>query len=189
MTRSTKGKSSAMKQILLVALILLFTTGFEAASQWCYPSFWYAYMGIGSFTLRDPGGNTLLSYSGNTGWGYVSSSTCSLSPNTTYTFSITGGYYMYGGQYPQSCNIWLDANNNYSFEYPSESLYYNCCTYTFNGSFQIPANGTTGLRRLRIEMDYYGYGGRNACPSTYYGSYLDFNVTCAYVQPYDIGVS
>lgn len=197
-----------MKIALAVTFFVVFLLGaIPSEAQWCSPYFYYP-MGTNQFIIRNPSGTTIWSYYGYTGTGTFVSSTCNLQPNVTYSFYWQGGdyygyYYYYGYTYylyPQQLALWLDANNNYTFDSNERMYYTGTGTYStsFSGTFTIPSQGSTGTRRFRLISTYYYYCQYyNACPDNpcpsggyyYYGTYLDFNVNATYVIQNDAGIT
>lgn len=81
--------------------------------------------------------------------------------------------------YTYNTNIWIDFNNNYTFEaseivYSGEST--NANPTDLDASFTLPASATLGLHRMRIGTADSGQATPNACYSGSYGITLDFTV-------------
>ena len=86
--------------------------------------------------------------------------------------------------YTYGTNVWIDLNNNFTFEtpellYSGESLSTN--PTTLNASFMMPATAALGQHRMRIGTADSGQSPANPCYSGSYGVTLDFtvNVTAA----------
>ncbi len=205
------------KRWIVVALFLLACLGqtswAQLANNSCVPN-WY-YGGTGS-----PG--TTSYYMSNfvfNGSSYATSpnhnqaalatvGTASTNTNTTYsalpgqtcTFTITGTL-----SYYDSFGVWVDWNNNGTFETSERMSYYKSyptSTNTYTGSFVVPASVTPGPKRMRATWDYYyqwyygcyyGYAPAlcaNPCATwnngsgyyQYYGDVLDFTLNVGYAN-------
>lgn len=109
---------------------------------------------IASFTLN---GTTSSTGDNN---GYLAAdgtNSISLTAGNSYPFTVTPGF---GSQaLPEQSRIWLDANQNGTFE--TSELIYDQGTTSFgatNGSVLIPSTATAGSTRLRVQMAYQGTG-------------------------------
>jgi hypothetical protein len=122
-------------------------------------------------------------YIDETGSGY----TATMNPGSTYSVRIGSNT---TGPYQMSDQIWIDFNNNGTFE-ASESIggaLWGTLTYTH--SITIPSTATPGVYRMRVVADYAPscaasgpcYPNVNPCPLTGvvgYGDVRDYVITIA----------
>ncbi|MCF8373217.1 MAG: T9SS type A sorting domain-containing protein [Bacteroidales bacterium] len=102
----------------------------------------------------------------------------------TYTLTVSAGY---SSTY---FRVWIDFNNNYTFE-ASESVSNGMCTssgtqYTFN--LTIPNTVSPTTTRMRIRSNYYA-DAADPCVSYTYGNAIDYSVTILPLSDVDAGVS
>lgn len=102
---------------------------------------------------------TYTNGSGNdNGYGdYIQATTIDMDLNATYNVSVTPGWG--GTQYDEYTRIWIDLNQNGTFE--NGEIVYDQGTASqtaATGSITIPANATPGNARMRIQMAYVGQG-------------------------------
>jgi hypothetical protein len=155
-------------------------------------------MGVNEFVIYDSDYNTIMSYYGYSDYGTYDYNTCTLVAGETYYFEWRGGdyygyWYYYGydwALYPQMVAFYLDANGDYSFDTSTETIWQSGYYDNYHsGSFTIPADGSSGYRRLRIYNTYgYWYNWIDPCNYNYYGSYVDFDVMAQYVIQNDAGI-
>lgn len=106
--------------------------------------------------------------------------------STTTSVEIGGAYSISmqsGPTNPQGFGVWIDYNNNSSFEI-SEFVYAspNYSTDIFSAYISIPTTASAGTRKLRVRSNYYGVVASNeSCASFSYGETEDYNITV--VQP------
>lgn len=69
--------------------------------------------------------------------------------------------------YTFGMGIWVDWNNNMSFE-PSEQMFQSSSYQSsFSGSFNVPAGVAVGSYRMRVMADYNNYAPTDACSLNY----------------------
>lgn len=133
---------------------------------------------IESFTLN---GVTTTSGDNN---GYAAAdgtNSITLEQGQSYPFTLTPGFE--GQALPEYTRIWLDANQNGTFE--SGEIIYDQGTTSFGpltGDVTIPASATTGSTRLRVQMAYRGTGQATlpgVCGDFTWGEVEDYCVTIA----------
>lgn len=95
----------------------------------------------------------------------------STNADTTLNFTLANPFY------PEHCVIWLDTNNNGSFQ-NSEIVFQSVTSDTLhNGSFLIPASLNTGTYTLRVKISYFSNYLLNPCLIIDdYGQVLDFKI-------------
>lgn len=133
---------------------------------------------IESFTV-----NGVTTTSGNNN-GYLSADGTNavvLEQGVTYPFTLVPGYG--AQQLPEQTRIWIDENQNGTFE--STELIYNQGATTFgtlNANLTIPGSTTIGSTRMRIQMAFQGTGqtsAPNECGDFNWGEVEDYCVTIA----------
>ncbi len=121
-----------------------------------------AYGTVNNPTLGEPGG-----------YADYSNLSSDYSQSDLVTLNIT-----YSTGYTYNTKIWVDWNNNSSFDDPGEEMYTGVSTAanptTLNTSFTIPANATAGIHRMRI-------GGCDSeipipCYADVWGTYEDYSL-------------
>lgn len=105
-----------------------------------------------------------------------------LQRGASYTFNITPGFAAQA--LPEYTRIWLDANQNGSFE--SSELIFDQGSSSFGNisqSISIPGSADTGSTRMRIQMAYMGTGQTslpNVCGDFIWGEVEDY---CVKIKP------
>jgi subtilisin family serine protease len=91
-----------------------------------------------------------------------------------YPISLTQGYA--GTVYPEVFTVWIDFNQNGTFE-ATESIYTSGTTTTFpnTGNIIIPTTALLGATRMRVSMKYNGVS--TACEAFAYGEAEDYCIT------------
>jgi hypothetical protein len=166
-------------RLFLLTIIASLSISAAQATVYCNPTF---SLGCSSWKVQNVILNTL-------NWS-VGTASCS-----TYDYTSTGTTLTAGVSTPMSvttgkwcgCTVWIDFNNNGSFDDLGENLYYNyngAQTYGYNFNITVPASTPSGTYRMRVlggwGSDGYsttntnGYGG---CGTYQYGSYDDFTIT------------
>jgi hypothetical protein len=173
---------------LLSALLLLVCSNLlinnAGAQTYCTPTFTNGCDGFNPWHNNSISLNTLSWTIGSTScttYDYTSMST-TLVAGTTYTMTVASGVYT-------GCTVWIDLNDNGSFEDPGENFYHSYVagpggyeTYTF--PITIPACSPAGTHRMRVlagwgtdgyDVSTNGYG---SCGTiTYsYGNFDDFTL-------------
>jgi len=124
---------------------------------------------------------TYTNNSGNNG-GYADFSTSTSIPVETfasYNFGITLGWG--GAQYNEYSRIWIDYNQNGTFE--TAEMVYNQGTASQtnpSGSITIPGTATLGITKMRVQMAYQGAGQStlpSVCGNFTYGEVEDYCLT------------
>ncbi len=169
---------------LVVAVLLLFASQFEARAQYCSPYGYYPYYGyITRFVFNGINNSSTYASSGYSNYSSISSNPCIV--GQTYQFQIYG-YSLWGGYYPGYL-IYVDWNHNNVLE-QSELVSYSwnyggTTNYNFTGNITIPLNAVQGPTRMRINYSgyyyysyyvYYYYGG--ACGGYYYMEWEDYTI-------------
>lgn len=91
----------------------------------------------------------------------------------TYTFTSTSNASDSGDQ----MLVWIDFNNNGSFEDIGELVLIDSGQSPWNGSIAIPANASLGNRRMRIRVFYVGADpSPSPCGDSPYGQVEDYTV-------------
>jgi hypothetical protein len=130
-------------------------------------------------TVNTTGGITNINYSANSYSAYVNSTASVITalPSNTVTMTLnntgTSTYYYY---------VWVDWNNNMSFNDPGETILATP-TYVTNGtaSIVIPAAQAPGNYRVRTATSWSG--ALSSCGSASYGNYVDFTLSVMSLQP------
>jgi hypothetical protein len=116
----------------------------------------------------------------------VGNATATLNAGTSYNISVTNGSYALGGQ---NVAVWIDFNNNGTFETPSERVGYSTSAYssgfqTINFPISLPCDPTPGDYRMRVRMVYGIVGASlDPCSFAYYGETEDYIITVAPPPP------
>ncbi len=117
--------------------------------------------------------------SGNNG-GYrnYTSINTNVSRNSTSTITLTPS----GGSYQKYWNVYIDYNQNGSFEDSNEKVAsgHSSSSLTFN--FTIPSTAVSGQTRMRIQMKTSSPA-NNSCTTFTYGEVEDYSVTVLTVSP------
>jgi serine protease len=114
------------------------------------------------------------------GYVFVDGSSIALANETTYPITLTPGFA--NNQYPEYFKVWIDYNQNGSFEF-SEVVFEsdNASTSAVSGTFTVPAGLSPGVTRMRVGMSYIGsFGGGNIpveCDDSGFGEIEDYCVT------------
>ncbi len=108
------------------------------------------------------------------GYGDYSSIIYDMELGQNYPFTLTQGYS--GTTYGEYFVIWIDFNNNGSFDDAGELVYDAGGTNTtaVSGNINIPATASPGNVRMRISMKYNSIP--NSCESFTYGEVEDYTV-------------
>ncbi len=113
------------------------------------------------------------------GYSDHTSQSTNLMVNTAYDISITPGWT--GGIFEEGYAVWIDYNQNQSFEDDGELVWSHEPTTasTVNGTFTVPASALNGITRMRVSMKF------NETPTSsceedydyqYYGEVEDYTV-------------
>ena len=115
---------------------------------------WIETFALGTFT------NT----SGNDG-GYLFSTSTPIALQTDNTYNVTVTPEWGGTQYDEYSRVWIDLNQNGTFE-PEELLFdQGAATQTAaSGTLTIPSGAPVGSTRLRVQLAYQG-SGQNTLPA------------------------
>ncbi len=123
---------------------------------------------------------TLGSYSNNSGNNngyadFTSSSSIALTSGSAYTLSLVPGFGV-KAQMAYS-TVWIDYNNNGSFDDAGEKVAYGQSKSTLNLLFTVPSTVTGGLSvRMRIAMKQGAYS-TSSCETFTMGEVEDYKVT------------
>jgi hypothetical protein len=124
--------------------------------------------------------NTIDNDSGNdNGYGDYRSVSTTLEVGNEYTFSVTPGFS--GSSYTEYFRVWIDYNNNGTFESNEKIADSNAgVNTTFNQTFTVPAGTPTGAVAMRVAMAYVGIFSGNPpaeCGENTYGETEDYCIT------------
>ena len=113
--------------------------------------------------------------SGNNG-GYAdfTSLSTNLVKGSSNTITITPRWS--GSKYNEAYRVWIDYNQNGSFDDSGELVYSRARTTTtpISGSFTVPASALNGTTRMRVSMKYNAYP--TSCETFSYGEVEDYTV-------------
>lgn len=138
----------------------------------CTPASYYSYT---NYDISNVSFNTINNSSLGSTIGYEDF-TCSSSTNlivgTNYPVSVTTI-----GSYNQNIRLWIDMNNNGSFE-TTEILFETLDSPSpHTGSITIPTTVTMGVPlRMRVACDRFSYAVPEPCLDVYYGEFEDYTV-------------
>jgi hypothetical protein len=112
---------------------------------------------------------------------YTSLATATLTPNQSFTASVSVDLYSGG------VDIWIDFNDNFIFE-ANEKIGYSSSTISFGTTedilLNIPVSATPGVHRLRIRLVESTSGGAiDPCSSYSYGETEDYQVFIETLPP------
>ena len=138
-----------------------------------------------------------INYVGCTAGGITgveqSTETTSLSPDSTYSMTVTLG--SCGGYYNGAGTVWIDFNGDLNFD-PSEVIFADLATNagpaTYTVTFTVPSNAAIGTTTMRAMQWEGGSLPLNPCGSFTWGSVTDFSINigapqtsiCIYTAPY-----
>jgi PKD repeat protein len=133
-------------------------------------------MGITKFVF-----NTINHTSSNGSAGYQNF-TCTQSTTVnvgqTYNVQITNG-----NQFAENVRVWIDYNNNGSFE-TNELVFSNNAQQVHNGTITISSNATPNTAlRMRVGSDWLQNAAPEPCVNVTYGQFEDYTVTVLSNQP------
>jgi subtilisin-like proprotein convertase family protein len=132
--------------------------------------------------------------------GINNSSTCSTNGYGNYT-SLTPGVAVTGAPNPISVSVgpggteyvgvWIDYNQNGTFETTEFTLIGSGNGTTITGSIVVPATALTGTTRMRLRVQYNtAVTGADACTQpSIYGEVEDYNVTLSACTPVTISTN
>ncbi len=162
-----------MKKILSVSLFALAVSA--SAQTYCVPDFAYGCTGgdmIDSFTIPGTGFSHSATGCSNASYGDYTSQTINLNAGVSYPFNITHDY---GNQ---RVRIWIDFNNDGTFDETTELVASASSTYTTinatDSQITIPAGAATGIHRMRVATRYSTPP--IPCNTDGYGEAHDYNV-------------
>jgi len=107
---------------------------------------------------------------------YTCTSSTSLTQGLVYPLSIETL-----GSYNKNINVWIDFNNNGSFE--TDELVYDTLNSAspHSGNILIPSTAVLNMPlRMRVACERYSYSAPQACVNVYYGEFEDYTV---FLQP------
>jgi PKD repeat protein len=169
-----------MKKRLLTLLTIL-TFGSAAFAQYCNPSYTNGSTGgdfIDNFLFE-----TIVNYSGASATPYVTYYNAGYTPpqllaGNLYSGSLTSGtYVLLSGQF-QAFHIWVDFNGDFDFNDVGEDIgeaQTTVASQQVTFDVVVPANATSGIRRMRV-MNVYGTTGITPCGAYTYGESEDYDV-------------
>lgn len=156
---------------------------------YCRPTFTSATLSCTSYTMSIVGlriagyGGTRLGDSARCdGSGYLSRTALSvdLQQSIIYNTTITTG-----STYRMNCQTWIDFNSNGTFESTESVGGMNSFLNTSNYNITIPLTAPTGLKRMRVLVNYTGtsYPSMAPCGTYTYGEARDYTVNIVALPP------
>lgn len=111
---------------------------------------------------------------GNNGYTDFTSISTNLTKGNAYTITITPTWT--GSTYSEGYAVWIDYNQNGSFEDSGELVWSKAASTTtpVSGSFTVATGATTGATRMRVSMKYNGIP--TSCETFSYGEVEDYTV-------------
>ncbi len=163
-----------MKKLYLALVASL--VGSIASAQYCTPTCTMASSGcmygrINLFQVNGASGTVLIDSAGCTGSGYEdrhldSMMTCTLNPGGTYSMVLTNSGSPFYSQ------VWIDYNDDYSFDSSEILSGANGWMRTTTLSFTVPSGASTGYHRMRLVNEYgsttYRYPAMRPCMGSTY---------------------
>lgn len=104
--------------------------------------------------------------------------TINLARGESYFLSLTSSSGSYNQSYDYA-GVWIDMNDNFSFDDEGELLYASTSGGTISGIVSVPVMATLGNHRMRVRLKFdYGvpFTPGNSCTSYYYGEAHDYTV-------------
>lgn len=139
-------------------------------NNYCKPSSSSSAYFINNFSTT--GGVTNITNNGSGystgGYGNFTSQSVSQYANSAINFSITGDG---GGTYTYGFAIWVDWNNNGTFETGEQMYVTSGYATSTTGSFTVPSGTAAGSYRMRVFTDYYNSAPNNPCAFSSTGPY------------------
>lgn len=110
----------------------------------------------------------------NGGYGDFTSMSTNLVKGSSNTITITPKWS--GSKYNEAYKVWIDYNQNGSFDDPGELVYTRSKTKvtSISGSFTVPASALNGATRMRVSMKYNA--NPTSCENFSYGEVEDYTV-------------
>ncbi|MEH0018550.1 MAG: C25 family cysteine peptidase [Desulfobacter sp.] len=115
---------------------------------------------------------TMQNASGAAGYTDFTSIVASASRNQSYTITLTPGFS--GGSYNENWKVWIDFNQNKTFDTGELVFSSSGSSAAVSGSVIIPSTALTGDTRMRVIMGYNAID--SACGSYRYGETEDYTV-------------
>jgi len=117
--------------------------------------------------------------SGNNG-GYrnYTSLNTNVTRNNSHSITLTPS----GGSYRKYWNVYIDYNQNGSFEDPGEKVANGNSSSSLTFNFTVPSGALPGSTRMRIQMKTSS-SATNSCTTFTYGEVEDYSVTILSVSP------
>ena len=111
---------------------------------------------------------------GNNGYTDFTSISTGLTKGSSYTITVTPTWT--GSTYSEGYAVWIDYNQNGSFDDSGELVWSNAASTTtpVSGSFSVPSSATNGATRMRVSMKYNGIP--TSCETFSYGEVEDYTV-------------
>lgn len=110
--------------------------------------------------------------SGKSGYSDFTSLTANLTKGANSNFTLTPDFG--SGDYTEYWRIWVDYNQNGSFDDAGELVYSGASKSAISNSFLVPTSAQSGTTRMRVSMKYSGYSA--SCGSFTYGEVEDYSV-------------
>ncbi|MDP9961292.1 GEVED domain-containing protein [Chryseobacterium lathyri] len=129
-------------------------------------------------TITTTGGITNLNYSANSYTAYVNNSATVFSglPTNTITMNLNSGTSTY------NYYVWVDWNNNMSFNDPGETILATT-GYVTNGTASIVIPGTQAPGNYRVRTSTSYIGANTSCGPAAWGNFVDFTLNVIALQP------
>jgi hypothetical protein len=129
-------------------------------------------------TITTTGGITNLNYSANSYTAYVNNSATVFSglPTNTITMNLNSGTSTY------NYYVWVDWNNNMSFNDPGETILATP-GYVTNGTATIVIPGTQAPGNYRVRTSTSFIGANTSCGPAAWGNFVDFTLNVIALQP------
>ena len=126
----------------------------------------------------------LGSFSNSTGFNVFTDYSATYSVSAVQGTDITFTVNDYSGGSLSYCKIWVDWDQNGSFDDAGEEVYAHVTgagLHTFTGTITVPYSATPGTTRLRVFTDWYnavpsGYAAIASCATTSWGEAEDYGI-------------
>ncbi|MCZ2357430.1 MAG: GEVED domain-containing protein [Bacteroidia bacterium] len=115
--------------------------------------------------------NTSTCSPGPSYYTYYSGLTANAAAGSSYPVSVTFG----NNTYSEGCKVWVDFNDNGSFEDAGEMVFSLQATSSVSGTIVIPGNAPAGVHRMRVRC-VYGNLTFTSCDNQSYGETEDYKI-------------
>ncbi len=156
------------------------TSSYSSSLNFTTPEFSLSYCGSQGNSVADEYisnvsvGSINNSSGGTSGYTDYTSISANLGIGDSYNISVTPTWT--GQAYSEGYAVWIDYNQNGSFDDSGELVWSNAPTQSTSvgGSFTIPSSATEGATRMRVSMKYNGIP--TSCETFDYGEVEDYTV-------------